>query len=388
MEQKLVTKSDHLNVWILDYNLAEIITFNIIQCLKQEQSLCVHIIASPTKNFNRIRCSRFIKSYHFLPEDQEQWVSHIINTIPKDGTNILLPVHENEAEFLIKNHDKLSQHVKITKLSSIESFKIATSKGKLAGFMQENDILHPPTIKLSDFNPDKEINGDSFLLKPPSEDSGRGIRTFSTKDEFEQHKNNITNIDGYIIQRFVGDATVCCSAFCKDGDILSYTIDQGFIAGRESFSPPTATRFIENDDVLQATKQLLKKLNWNGICNVDTRYDSASGKVFILEINARYWSVLTAMLMAGVNFPMAACYSALDKTYKQHEKKYFCYSNLKDYIRYRVIFWKRDDDKKLLKLSNTNISFILRDPLPRILSLISKIYKTMKRKMGINRYAR
>lgn len=44
-------------------------------------------------------------------------------------------------------------------------------------------------------------------------------------------------------------------------------------------------------------------LQWNGIANLDLRYNSQTGQLNVLEINPRIWQSLMGSLSVGVNFP-------------------------------------------------------------------------------------
>jgi len=50
-------------------------------------------------------------------------------------------------------------------------------------------------------------------------------------------------------------------------------------------------------------ERLLKKLNWHGPAMVEFRQDDATGELYLMEINPRFWGSLVLGIEAGVDFP-------------------------------------------------------------------------------------
>ena len=48
---------------------------------------------------------------------------------------------------------------------------------------------------------------------------------------------------------------------------------------------------------------LLKAMNWDGVAMVEFRYDEASGRAVLLEVNGRFWGSLPLAVHAGCDFP-------------------------------------------------------------------------------------
>jgi carbamoylphosphate synthase large subunit len=50
---------------------------------------------------------------------------------------------------------------------------------------------------------------------------------------------------------------------------------------------------------------MLAALNYEGVACIDLRRDRKDGKLYLLEINARFWgSVMASYRLANVNFPL------------------------------------------------------------------------------------
>jgi len=110
---------------------------------------------------------------------------------------------------------------------------------------------------------------------------------------------------------------------------------------------------------------MMKELNWNGVACVDMRRDEKTRKVFILEINGRFWaSVLPSFVKAGVNFPMVLLKLSLGEKFEIPRLKSGIQVSFKEYIHSVLTFGN-------LKFSDTKYKSYLNDPLARFIQVIS-----------------
>jgi peptidoglycan/LPS O-acetylase OafA/YrhL/predicted ATP-grasp superfamily ATP-dependent carboligase len=62
--------------------------------------------------------------------------------------------------------------------------------------------------------------------------------------------------------------------------------------------------------LMRQSVALLRKLEWEGVAMVEYRYDPATGKAALMEVNGRFWGSLPLACQAGASFPWY-CYQAL-----------------------------------------------------------------------------
>jgi len=62
-----------------------------------------------------------------------------------------------------------------------------------------------------------------------------------------------------------------------------------------------------------AADQLLKSLKWHGLAMVEFKYDPASNKYWLMEINPRVWGSIALAVDSGVDFPYLVYLCALGK---------------------------------------------------------------------------
>jgi len=62
--------------------------------------------------------------------------------------------------------------------------------------------------------------------------------------------------------------------------------------------------------LMRRSVALLKALQWEGVAMVEYRYDPATGRAALMEVNGRFWGSLPLACQAGASFPWY-CYQAL-----------------------------------------------------------------------------
>ena len=55
--------------------------------------------------------------------------------------------------------------------------------------------------------------------------------------------------------------------------------------------------------LVESSVKLLRRLQWQGVAMVEFRYDPATGRATLMEVNGRYWGSLPLPVNAGVEFP-------------------------------------------------------------------------------------
>ncbi|KPJ59510.1 MAG: hypothetical protein AMJ46_10865 [Latescibacteria bacterium DG_63] len=103
------------------------------------------------------------------------------------------------------------------------------------------------------------------------------------------------------------------------------------------------TRFVEEPAVERVCLDALKKLNYTGVANINTKRHAETGKDYILEINPRYsiWGILDSM--CGVNLPLLQYCDAvgLDTPNRQptgHPQRWLWFgADFKAMLRYRRV---------------------------------------------------
>jgi predicted protein tyrosine phosphatase len=111
----------------------------------------------------------------------------------------------------------------------------------------------------------------------------------------------------YLLQEYVKGEGVGIELLLRNGEplvlfahrrILEYP-SSGGVSALAVAEPP-------DPNLVDISLGLLRRIQWEGIAMVEFRYDRASRKATLMEINGRYWGSLALSERAGVDFPYAA----------------------------------------------------------------------------------
>ena len=169
-----------------------------------------------------------------------------------------------------------------------------------------------------------------------------------------------------------------CSVLCRDGKILAYTIQKGFIPGLQRFAPPAGIEFVKDDQTFAVVSRLISSLKWSGVANIDLKYDEKNRQVNVLEVNGRYWATILGSLVAGVNFPYLACLAGLGISFSRPDYR------LNRFIRGNaaIIRGYLCKSKVNFTFKETSWRYALTDSLPEVISLTRKGWRTLSQSFG------
>lgn len=242
--------------------------------------------------------------------------------------DVLLPVSEAIHDAAARL-DVLRREIAVAPVPSVDIFNAAVDKSALAEIMAEHNIPSPPTVCCQPGAQLEQALGDlpfPALLKPAQGSDGSQIRRFETAAallEFLDQNPDCTA--GYLIQSYLEGYDISCGVLCQQGRLLAHTMQRATILRPRPFASPAGIQFIKDEQTFEIISRLFSVLNWNGIANVDLRYEQQTQQVAVLEINPRFWGSLLGSLRAGVNFPYLACLAALGIPFPQPDYRLCSY---------------------------------------------------------------
>lgn len=287
------------------------LAYYVIRCLKEaSKELEINLIVSSDHlsydNYwlSFYKHSSFIDNL-FISEnkiDSAEYLDEVVYTVKNRRIGIIYPASEEGFKFVSKSRDKLSNFCKVAVLPSHDALHIAFDKGKLGKFLQEQKIPTPKTVSVANFQHEANLNYP-ILFKPVLGSGGKGIQKFNSPDEISLPDKYESSKENYVVQEYITGYDIDCNVLCFEGKILAYTVQQPL--GVESgFSPKIdKLKFVHDATVVEVVKKAMSSLIWSGIAHLDLRYCSKTGKLYIIEMNPRFWQSLMGSLSIGVNFP-------------------------------------------------------------------------------------
>lgn len=254
-------------------------------------------------------------------DNEGQWLNAIISLLQTQNIDLLFAGDEAATRFLITHQQQLSAHVTVPALPDLAAFDLARNKSSLSRYMAEHRLSQPATFI---YDP-AENNGDfselsalrfPVLFKLPAGVGGEGIRKFSDQSSLVDYLRSNPPREAILCQEFIEGRDICISVLCRDGEITACTIQQCLIDNPKAYAPSLAVEFVHNDHVYKEAARLMKLLNWQGVAHIDMRLHEASGEVYIIEVNPRFWESLMASVAAGVNFSWLYCQQMLQQPFE------------------------------------------------------------------------
>lgn len=319
-------RKDKISVLLPDGESA--FSLKTLRCLALKPNIESFILSS--NKWDPIRFSRFQKGFyhHNASGFDERRLQSIIDLAHTIRPDIILPIEHHTIRLLSTYREKITAIAALPPLASPDAIDTAGDKWLLANLLKREQIPFPDTVFVQKDGP---IPEDALkhldypvLSKPLGEDSGSGIVLLENYNNLINHLQN-ARFGNIIVQSFIQGHDVDCSVLCKDGEIKAYTIQKGVASGRERFSPPSVVDFIQENEILEHTKKLMRALNWSGVAHIDFRYDSTKNIHRVLEVNPRFWGSVIASVSAGVNFPYLACLLALKQDFEIPDYKQIRY---------------------------------------------------------------
>ncbi len=287
------------------------LAYYLVRCLKAaNRKLKIYILTPSDKLSSKNSWLTFYKSSRYVDQvivsknrmDSVDYLYEISDFIKNNNIEVVLPASELGFNFVSKTREDLSALCHLAALPSHDALNIAFNKWTLSVFLKKHTISTPKTILLEEF---QLINQLSYpvLLKPVYGSGGENIQKYNSPEEIKSAVNLNNDSRSYIVQEYIDGYDIDCNVVCTDGQILTYTIQQP-LGVEKGFSPKIdKLKFVHDPSVIDLVKKTMNHLNWSGVAHLDLRYCSQTGKLYLIEINPRFWQSLLGSLSVGVNFP-------------------------------------------------------------------------------------
>lgn len=232
-------------------------------------------------------------SYPKFSEDLKQLVS-----IFPTETLVYLPVSEEPTRNLLRFLDSENFPNLHSLLPPVESFEIASDKGRFQQYCEQKNFPVPCEFTLDSLSKSPG-QFTPVLLKPKKGQGSVGICHIDAPEDLTALKS-ISESDYIIQQKIISSSKVSGAFFlCLKGEtITAYTHKRirTFPANGGVTVYSEATR---NKEILTLGAQLLKSLNWTGLAMIEFLYDEISREWKIIELNPRLWGSIMLAPFAG-----------------------------------------------------------------------------------------
>lgn len=233
-----------------------------------------------------------------LGRDDEQFVQ-VVNLIVKHSPHVVLIPADCDAIRLV-NRVRRRLDLKITPMPDLATLDMFDNKWRFYQFCMQHQLPVPTTRYLGskaalDYDAIAAEFGVPFVVKPLNQAGSTGVQIIRSKSHYE---TAILNNDGYnygplIVQRYIDGIDIDVSFLSIAGRLCAFAVQQ---------SAPSQIVFVSNAELEALAARLCQAGGYHGVMHVDARLDSATGKIYLIESNPRFWATLTASVWCGLNF--------------------------------------------------------------------------------------
>lgn len=242
----------------------------------------------------------------------------------QEQIDLIIPYDEVEILTVSSLRNELERIAPVVPLTDPEMIRIAIDKSSLYRFLTSRGLdVMPRSNAPEGRQPDmQDARGLTFpvLLKPGRNSFGRGIMAFNDPESLEQHLA-ASDASGYSLQEYIQGSDVTCNIVARNGVVTLHTIQESPIKLPGNYSRNDDLTFKEDEEVLGIVSRIVAELEWEGVACFDLRRRASDGKIFLLEINGRFWgSLVSSLNVAGINFPAFVIRQALGMPDLHHQK--------------------------------------------------------------------
>ena len=229
----------------------------------------------------------------------------VVLALAKTGDyDVLFPVAEITTNKVTLHEDEFRQYVKLAcapRASYIQAFN------KQNTFDKAMEIGIPcPYTRRSNQSVEDFLEHAKFpvIIKPRQGLGSIGFHKFKTREEFNEALNNhVFDPEDNVIQEFVEhDVRVASYLFADQySNIKSATAQEILRWYPIDAGTACLIRSIDNDEIIDYSKKLLKAIEWKGFADPSFMIDKKTGQLKLLEVNGRIPASVKLTWVCGIN---------------------------------------------------------------------------------------
>ena len=277
----------------------------------------LQVIVSDSSSIGMSQFSRFssgFKKYTSHYEDEDKFISDVLNICSSNKIKLILPSH-NETEILARHRHKFSDDL-VTMIPDESHCRMFNNKSDSYDYVSSIGVPVPRRFKYADPNLVslllKGKGVEKTVIKLLTGNSGKGVfygenaeHTQSTVKEliekYELVPNRYPQIEEYVEGEGYG-----CSILYSSGKFITHFTHRRLRDKIETGGTSTFREAAVHEGIEAATKTIFDSLGWNGLAMCEFKVCSETGKFWFIEVNPRMWGSISLAIESGVQFPYLA----------------------------------------------------------------------------------
>ncbi|NLM68358.1 MAG: hypothetical protein GX180_14465 [Enterococcus sp.] len=258
-------------------------------------------------------CLKFFRCPDYLTDE---FVSFLIDLASVHNLNgwVLIPSNDHAVFTISKHINKLEQYYKII-TPSLDIIENIYDKIRLFRIAENEKIPYPLTYSIK-----KIEDVDQFGINFPVIIKGRfglsfykkfGKKVFLAQNEAKMKEylkriKTSNELDNTIIQELIPsdrtNKTISFTSFCKNGEVKTFWMGAKLREHPLRFGTATFAESVYIEECYFNSINLLKALNYTGVCEIEYLKDPRDGKYKLIEINARTWLWVGLAKKCGIDY--------------------------------------------------------------------------------------
>ena len=311
----------------------------------------------------------------------EKNINKFLTFLRKEKYDFLIPIGAESVKLIDKFRKKISKET-IINLPSHKSIFICLSKDKTLKFAKDKGLLIPRTFSqevIEQYLSENNTLPCKLVIKSKFELSNFKVFYLNTLKDYKSFKFHSKD---NLIQEYIKGYGVGFFAIYDKGKIKKFFMHKRIREFPDSGGSSLFAQSIFDKEVLKFGKLILDALEWHGVAMVEFKKETSTNKLYLMEINPKFWGSHDLAIDSGINFAQEYISISSNKLSSN-------FNNLRNHS-YKIgnrFQWPARDVisnffrpiKLFQSLSNLldpriNNNLYLRDPLPSLYLISSAIF--------------
>ncbi len=253
--------------------------------------------AADTSKKNICSMSKFCTGSFTYPDpfkEEDSFIKVLKGKIAELQPKVLMPTHD-ESVVIMRHRDEFPKDL-IIPYESADKLLMLANKAESTEVAREAGVSVPEVYHSAD-----EVKQFPVVFKTVIGNSAKGVYFPKSKEDLlklmDAHKEEKT-----LLQEWIGgtDYSVDCvrwNGFCK------MSVYHALVTKTDGGGTTTQREIVEAPQLEAEAKKLMDAVDFRGVCGMDFRYDSETGKIAYIETNARFTGGLATPVAAGFDIP-------------------------------------------------------------------------------------
>jgi len=262
--------------------------------------------ADPTIYGNFTRCCE-VRMAPNSQEEPDQLAEMLLRLVNELHGSVIFPTRDADVLLLDRFRNDLAPHYRLAipshgcLLQVMNKFSLAMAAERAAIPVPRTSLISS-TADLSKV--DRQV-GFPCVLKPVLAANWRGTESWSKvgarkavlanhQCDLEREYESLSSISPELLaQQWIpggADQIVVLGGYVRHGGVLvDYFTARKLIQSPEDFGTGCVVQSEEIPEIIELSRRLFKTLEYEGMAEVEYKYDNASGEYCLIEINTRHW---------------------------------------------------------------------------------------------------